>query len=364
MENKLENIRIDVLDGFRAIAILMVILFHYFSRWIALYPYGDKYDFFDYGKTGVQFFFIISGFVILYTIENTKDFSEFWKKRIIRLFPAMLVASLITYSFCSLFDTEFIFPASHVFTNVLVSITFLSPNLLSSLLGEMVPLDYVSGSYWSLWPEIQFYLLVSIIYFFKKNQFNLFFFSLTFILFFSNFILHHIYCKNYFTKQVSDFFVNFDFLESLPYFCFGVLFYTVFKNKRLNKKNSIFFKIYFIGLLVFQIDAYRSEPLGIVLVFIFLMLFVVLIYYPKTIRFLENTNLSNIGVSSYFLYLIHENIGVLIIHKYGGFLRSYQFLFTLALMIFLIIASIFYTYTIEMKINKYLKKVFLKKDKK
>lgn len=42
--------RIEVLDSFRGIAILIVIFFHFFSRWTNLYPYGAEYDFFSYGK--------------------------------------------------------------------------------------------------------------------------------------------------------------------------------------------------------------------------------------------------------------------------------------------------------------------------
>ena len=169
MENKTKNCRIRVLDGFRALAILMVIFFHYFSRWNKLYPYGNKYDFFVYGKMGVQFFFIISGFVILYTLENTTDFVTFWKKRVIRLFPSMLIASIITYFIFVSFDTELLFPASHFFKNILASITFIPPDTLASIFNNKVQLDYISGSYWSLWPEIQFYLFVSTIYFFNKK---------------------------------------------------------------------------------------------------------------------------------------------------------------------------------------------------
>jgi peptidoglycan/LPS O-acetylase OafA/YrhL len=362
MENKLVNIRIDILDGFRAIAILMVVSYHYFSGWVALYSYGYKYDFFTYGKMGVPFFFMISGFVILYTLENTNGFIEFWKKRIIRLFPAMLVASVITYLFCSFFDTEFVFPASHVFTNILVSITFIDPNCLSALFGNEVKLNYISGSYWSLWPEIQFYLVASVIYFLNKKKFQLFFLGLTFILFSTNFLLHHLYIDNSFLRAIRRFFADFDFLESLPYFCFGVLFYTIYKNKMLNRDTSIFLKIYFIGLLLFQIDINRSQPSGILVIFIFLILFGALIYFSKIISFLENPNLLKIGISSYFLYLIHENIGVLIISKYGVFFKGFEFVVYIAVIVLMIVVSVFYTYIIDNKLNKFLKNRLLMRE--
>lgn len=69
--------RIQILDGFRAISILSVLLFHFFSRWTpplsseSFYPYGSKYfSWFQYGGVGVEFFFMISGFVIYFTLEN------------------------------------------------------------------------------------------------------------------------------------------------------------------------------------------------------------------------------------------------------------------------------------------------------
>jgi peptidoglycan/LPS O-acetylase OafA/YrhL len=87
--------RIDILDSYRFIAILSVMLYHYYSRWtppqnnVSYYPYGSGYDHFSLGWLGVQFFFIISGFVIAFTLTRTGSFTEFWKKRLIRLLPSM-----------------------------------------------------------------------------------------------------------------------------------------------------------------------------------------------------------------------------------------------------------------------------------
>ena len=98
--------RIAILDGFRAIAILSVVLYHYFDRWNdPQFPYFGG-SFFHNGALGVPFFFMISGFVIYYTLENTASFKLFWKKRFIRLFPSLLIASVITYCFLLLFDQK------------------------------------------------------------------------------------------------------------------------------------------------------------------------------------------------------------------------------------------------------------------
>ncbi len=128
--------RIKILDGFRALAILSVLFYHYFSRWAppvnssSLYPYGNSYSYFRYGYLGVQFFFIISGFVIYFTLETTASFFTFWLKRLIRLMPSIIIASLITFFIFIIFDNGFIFPASHSAENFIPSITFLPPSTI------------------------------------------------------------------------------------------------------------------------------------------------------------------------------------------------------------------------------------------
>ena len=72
--------RIKLLDSFRFIAILMVLLFHYYSRWNGIHYQieGDLLGF-KYGYLGVEFFFMISGYVIYFTLTKTENFQKFLK---------------------------------------------------------------------------------------------------------------------------------------------------------------------------------------------------------------------------------------------------------------------------------------------
>ena len=352
----MENSRINLLDSFRAIAILLVMLFHYFSRWIPLYSYGDKYNFFSYGNMGVHFFFIISGFVIIFTLEHTLSWLVFWKKRMIRLFPSMFIASIITYIALSSFDDTLLFPTSHYFKNVVASCTFIQPDVLSSLTRHKIEFDYTSGAYWSLWVEIQFYVLVSLIYYVCKKNFTIVFFITTFLLIASQFLLSHIYINNGFIKSIKSIYNILNVIVALPFFCFGVIFYMFYKNKMSNNKTAIHIKNFFVFVVIFQVYAYREQPLKSLLILFFLLMFFALIYFPKVLSFLNNKFLIKIGVSSYFLYLIHENIGVLIINKFATTFTPMEFILPLIIICFLAVISIFYTFTIEKKINYYLKK--------
>ena len=73
------------LDTLRALAVLFVFLFHI------------NKEIFSFGYVGVDVFFVISGFVITQSLIQKKyisqkiSFLEFYTKRILRLFPSLLV---------------------------------------------------------------------------------------------------------------------------------------------------------------------------------------------------------------------------------------------------------------------------------
>jgi peptidoglycan/LPS O-acetylase OafA/YrhL len=75
-------VRIDRLDGIRAVAILLVILFHL----------GNHVP---YGWAGVQLFFVLSGYLITGILRKTKTQSDYWsrfyKRRAARILPPMLL---------------------------------------------------------------------------------------------------------------------------------------------------------------------------------------------------------------------------------------------------------------------------------
>ena len=86
---KLQHSLIRPLEGYRALAIIAVLVFHL-----------DK-TLLPAGFLGVDLFFVISGFIItkgivVARVDGTFKLSEFYIKRIRRLFPALLVTVLIT----------------------------------------------------------------------------------------------------------------------------------------------------------------------------------------------------------------------------------------------------------------------------
>ncbi len=108
MNQGLHSRRLVGIDMLRGIAALGVLLYHHFERGV----FGAQFQLMppykavallpiSFGYTGVYLFFVISGFCIHLRWAKAKvrgdgdfsiDFQAFWKRRIIRLYPAYFAA--------------------------------------------------------------------------------------------------------------------------------------------------------------------------------------------------------------------------------------------------------------------------------
>ena len=109
----------ELLDGLRGVAALVVMWYHVFEGF-ATSPIDQG---FNHGYLAVDFFFILSGFVIGYAYDDRWKRSlttrEFFKRRLIRLHPMVImgvVLGAITYwvQGCERWD------GSHVATSVVM----------------------------------------------------------------------------------------------------------------------------------------------------------------------------------------------------------------------------------------------------
>ena len=140
------------LDLIRFIAALAVIIFHYTFRGYAAdnmspIAFGDFGEIFKYGKYGVELFFMISGYVILMSASGKTAF-EFTLGRISRLYPAFWFCVLLTSGVIIFVDNP-VFSVSP--KQVLLNLT-----MIPSELG----VSFVDGVYWTLLIEIKFYLII------------------------------------------------------------------------------------------------------------------------------------------------------------------------------------------------------------
>ena len=86
--------RYQILDGLRGVAALMVVFFHCFETYKPVF--GTQII--NHGYLGVDFFFVLSGFVIGYAYDDRWDKMTTWgffKRRIARLHPMLIAGTVI-----------------------------------------------------------------------------------------------------------------------------------------------------------------------------------------------------------------------------------------------------------------------------
>lgn len=141
-----------LLDGLRGVAALMVVWFHVFEAF-ATSHLDQKIN---HGYLAVDFFFILSGFVIGYAYDDRwgkMTTWEFFKRRLIRLHPMVVMGALIGAVMfytqgCEVWDVTKISVGALLFAT-LINMLMIPATIGSEVrgVGEMYPLN---GPSWSL----------------------------------------------------------------------------------------------------------------------------------------------------------------------------------------------------------------------
>lgn len=145
----------DLLDGLRGVAALTVVCFHLFEA----YATSHLDQRINHGYLAVDFFFILSGFVVGYAYDDrwTKmTVREFLTRRLVRLQPMVVIGALIGAVMfytqgCPVWDVSAV-PVAMLLVATLMNAFMIpaTPGAEIRGVGEMYPLN---GSAWSLFFE-------------------------------------------------------------------------------------------------------------------------------------------------------------------------------------------------------------------
>jgi peptidoglycan/LPS O-acetylase OafA/YrhL len=316
--NKDEIYSITLLRG---IAILVVCLAHFSAK----LPFENVKNGLHYGIWGVNLFFIISGFILPFSMLKSnfefRNLPYFIFKRFLRLEPPYLISILLIFIITAL-SSSGIQNSKELFS-------------LNTLYHLFYVVDFFEGTwlnvvFWTLAIEFQFYLLIGIIFpmVFHKNEFikeGSFFLLILIAFFFKNdhYVFHY-----------------------LLYFLMGIL---LLKFYRKEIKISYFFLL-FTGLMYLLL--LKHDLSGIICPLLaYFFLFQIKIKL-KIIHFL--------GTISYSLYLLHTPIGT------DGFVNFFQkkinndFIIMLIVVFgifFTLICSYLFYFFIELRAKNFSKKI-------
>jgi peptidoglycan/LPS O-acetylase OafA/YrhL len=148
--------RVPELDLLRFIASASVVLYHFtyrprFHGVIDEQAFGLLPAVTRFGYLGVTLFFMISGFVILWS-SQARSAGEFVVSRIARLYPSFWICVILT---------TIVVNATHGGGGDPISLRTLLINL--TMVPGALGAPYVDGVYWTLFVELKFYVLVFLV---------------------------------------------------------------------------------------------------------------------------------------------------------------------------------------------------------
>jgi peptidoglycan/LPS O-acetylase OafA/YrhL len=305
------------LTSLRGIAACIVMVFHlgfYFKesttqpvlQWI-----------FSYGYLGVDFFFILSGFILTHNYKRifekelkVSDLSAFFIKRFARIYPLHLFILL-----CFL-----LIPLAHIVTDRSFNQSMYGFDALSAKLF-LVDLWFIGYPFWESWNtpswtisgEVFAYLafpFICLSFHFNKYL-SLIFFCLSIVIIALSYSLLE-------SASIGDNISKLGLLRCFFEFICGACI-CEFHNK-LNKVKKIKWDVVFVSVCVLLICAtYVTEKNYIYIPFLFSLLLLAIINFRGYIHtFLENKYLIILGEISYSVYLSH----IFILHIYRMFFVS------------------------------------------
>lgn len=254
------------IEGLRGIAILMVVIYHVFCRYRQIYINENIEWMQNFGAYAVNLFFLMSGYFF------NKDTTIL--KKIFRLWPSYVVAV-----FFSVVLLEF-FPLPNKNLSCIQIVT----NIF--FLNVFFKIPYVDGAHWFIHTLIILFLVASVL---KSQKIYFFFIWLSLIATFS-FL---------FDNKISHILFH---LMGGQYACCFICGIAI---KRIKEKNWIY--IIILGVAeIFILQGVLFGSVFIITVFLFFQCI------KGNVRLLEAKILTSLGLISFPLYVIHQNLAYVI----------------------------------------------------
>ena len=349
--------RLNNLDGLRGIFSLMVVLYHYSEKILPEFIYNNflirSSDLF------VDFFFVLSGFVICLNYKNfnhPKQLKVFISKRFFRLYPLLFYTVSVFLFFeiiGSYFFSELINNSNSVqenINNTLESLTFMNS---TPILGTSMGMNYPS---WSISSEMISYLTFGLIMILPKNKnrilLNVIVVLISIIILFS------------LGGGINSFLGDYGFIRGLISFFLGVLVSEIYLTTKIIFRNYL----EIISVLIIVISLYTIHNQLLVkeasIVLIPLIFSFSILVFSKTngniSKILQSNLFQFFGKISYSIYLNHGLLIIFIPKIIFNFLGAQnnlqnQLMAFLISILFLITYSYFTYKFVEIKIGGYLK---------
>jgi len=282
---------------------------------------------------GVPVFFVISGYLIYMALSRSKNIVHYFKNRSLRIFP-LLWASTLILSLILIVELPLINIKEFLVWVVgqLTIFQFYTPDSLRPF-GVGTP----NGALWTIPVELQFYILLPLLFYIAKKIGKLIYFFAGV----SSFLLYYL-VDNFIESEVIVKLFEVSVLFYLPHFMLGV-FFAIYKDKLLplvENRSILFLSLYIIYYLLFNKklevynDLYNPNLFGVGALILLAFSIISSAYSYRNL----SSNILRGWDLSYGIYVFHMIIvNWLVQHNYT---REIKFLFmTLILTVVLSILS-------------------------
>ena len=283
-----KNDRFTELDGLRGIAALLIVIYHYTYNYNRIWGYEiDIPHFFAYGSWGVPLFFIISGFVIFWSILRQKKPATFALSRFRRLYPPFWVALVISIPVVMLWGPENL--RANTDTSTLL--------MQFTMMQEYFGFRNFDGVFWTLTLELSFYFIILNLAYFKQIE-ALDYWLIFWLLSTSVITLFNLNIPFWLTKLL--------IIKYNLFFAMGIAFYKIRQNIAGKSTYTL------VALCILTAPLYNDAKATVACYLLFSLFWLTTI---NKLKILSHPVLLFFGTISYSLYLIHQNLGYTIIGK-------------------------------------------------
>ena len=277
-------------DGLRGAAAVVVLLMHYTTSYDILVGHSSKMLLsVPYGGLGVHLFFMLSGFVILLSIDRSRRLADFCVSRFARLYPAYWTAALVTL----LITYPARLPGHELSPGAIAA----NVTMLQGFLGYV----HIDPVYWTLQAELQFYVVVGLIVALRMRKHILPVFASLVLL---DGINHFVKFTDWRGLGLWRFAVYLP-ADFLYLFLIGMTFYEM--RSGFQWRHAVFLAIS-AGIATLHLSPFKYAIVGGSAVLLWLAT-------RDLIPIFANRVLVFLGVISYSLYLVHQFVGYAVITK-------------------------------------------------
>lgn len=328
MENKIKNI-----EFLRFVLAEILVLFHLKGFLFGVYSFIPEYQYMNTaivnGEQVVDFFFIISGFFLVYTLKDISTF-DYIKKKIARLFPTMAFVAILYWLESTLGYTQFNF-----FNTVLSDLFMFNSTGLVTTKGSMTAVWFICVLFW-----------VSIFYFYLIRYFEkkYVYLSIALISWISYTLIiqdgHGSLNGNSITVMYS--FISRGLIRGLGNMGLGCLiafFYLKYMKNDKRQRNVYIYSFIetILFLYLFSHMSFYKNPINDDLIYIvlFCILFILFLCHRGIIStMLENNYSLLLGKYSFCLFISHGLLLKLIHHIFSPYFIERHFIFVPIIILF------------------------------